>query len=152
MTAVQALKYEHATELAAPLAKRLAAILKRAPWQIDRIIPVPMPSARLAKRGYNQAKLIADELARQRNLPCDPDTLTRTRETPTQVGLTREQRLANVSGAFKATTDLTGAHVLIVDDVFTTGATMAACITAAYTAGASHVFGLTVTAAVNPRL
>ena len=79
-------------------------------------------------------------------IPCDPSALLRWRDTPPQVGLTRAQRQVNVRGAFRATTALTGS-ALLIDDVFTTGATLQDCARAVLDAGADTVYGLTVTAA-----
>ena len=79
-------------------------------------------------------------------IPCDPTALLRWRDTPPQVGLNREQRQANVQGAFQANTPLSGT-VLLIDDVFTTGATLQACALAAYEAGAGAIYALTVSAA-----
>lgn len=85
-------------------------------------------------------------MAQVLSISCDPSALLRWRDTPPQVGLNREQRQVNVRGAFRATTALRGS-VLLLDDVFTTGATLQDCARAAYEAGADVVYGLTVTAA-----
>ena len=85
-------------------------------------------------------------MAQVLGIPCDPSALLRWRDTPPQVGLNRAQRHANMRGAFKPQGSLCGS-VLLVDDVFTTGATLQDCARAAQAAGAHLVYGLTVTAA-----
>lgn len=147
--AVHALKYAGAHDLAAPLGDRLIAALMALGWQIDMILPVPLHSTRQRERGANQAELLTRHVALTLNLPYSHDTLTRWRDTPPQVGLNREQRLENVRDAFRANTQLNG-KVLLVDDVFTTGATLRACAQAAREAGAHAVYGLTVSAARSP--
>ncbi len=143
--AVQALKYDFVTTLATPLAERLQAALALLAWKPDLIVAVPSPDARLKARGYNQALLLADALAGLMAVPCNPSALVRTRETTSQVGLSREERLQNVAGAFAADAVLvSGRAMLIVDDVCTTGATLAACAQALNAAGAKAVYGLTV--------
>jgi len=149
MLAVQALKYEKQAHLAAPLAQRITTLLERTQWQPTAVIPVPMPTARKAQRGYNQAKLLTDFVAASQGVLALPDAIIRTRETPTQVGLSRQQRIQNVRGAFQAQQDLSGQRVLLIDDVLTTGATLAACAQAAAQAGATAILGLTVTAAAS---
>ena len=144
--AVHALKYAGARDLAAPLGNRLIAALDVLNWTFDTIIPVPLHTARQRARGYNQSQQLGAYMAQVLGISCDPSALLRWRDTPPQVGLNREQRRANVRGAFRATTALTGS-VLLVDDVFTTGATLQDCARAAYEAGANVVYGLTVTAA-----
>jgi len=147
--AVHALKYSGTHELAAPLGERLVLALTTLGWQIDVILPVPLHSTRQRERGANQAELLSNHVALRLNLPYSHDTLTRWRDTPPQVGLNREQRLENVRDAFRANRQLSGA-VLLIDDVFTTGATLRACAQAAREAGATAVYGLTVSAARSP--
>jgi ComF family protein len=148
MEAVQALKYERAHSLARPLARRLYSCLQQQKWTIDMIAPIPLHISRLKARGYNQAQLLAEELAQMSDLPLAATGLKRQRSTTSQVGLTREQRQANVRGAFSADPRIvSGLRLLLIDDVLTTGATLQACAEAALTAGAAAVYGLTVTAA-----
>jgi ComF family protein len=145
--AVQALKYENARSLARPFALRLHHCLTELSWTFDTIIPVPIGTARLKERGYNQAGLIAAALAQEVGVAYHPHLLWRARETLSQVGLNAAERHKNVEGAFCADPALSERSLLLVDDVYTTGATLAACAEAARGAGALQVYALTVTAA-----
>ena len=107
----------------------------------DCILPVPASSK---KRGYNVPERMAQPLARAVGVPVVTDALTRARSTRRQEGLSLDERLANVAGAFRVTdTELVeGRKVLLVDDVITTGATAAACTQALLAAGAESVFAI----------
>lgn len=146
--AIHALKYHAVPALHQPLAGRLAAALTALRWEVDLIAPVPMHVQRLAERGYNQAGLLAESLASAVDIPCDSHLLKRQRFTRSQVGLGMLERQANVAEAFSAGNQGAGRRVLLVDDVYTTGATLAACASALYAAGAAAVYGLTVSAAM----
>ncbi|HEU4829002.1 MAG TPA: double zinc ribbon domain-containing protein [Gemmatimonadales bacterium] len=111
------------------------------------LVPVPLGSRRFRKRGYNQSERIAAALSRGTGAPVR-DVLRRMRETPSQTALTPEQRAANVAGAFTATAPLAGRCVL-VDDVFTTGATLLAAAAALEAAGAEQVDAVTFARARN---
>jgi ComF family protein len=146
---VHALKYDGAAYLARPLARRLAARLDTLDWTFDTVIPVPLHDSRERSRGYNQSYLLARELAEILMLPCSSTAIVRSVNTRPQVGLNADQRRTNVQNAFFAPTGtLSGRAILLVDDVFTTGATLAACADAALRAGADRVFGITVTTAL----
>ena len=112
------------------------------------IVPVPLHINRLRERGYNQARLIAGHVAQMRGLPLVPQAIYRQVETHSQVGLNAEEREANMQGAFGADPQTVSAQtILLIDDVYTTGATLAACAQAAREAGAAAVYGLTGTMA-----
>jgi ComF family protein len=108
------------------------------------VVPVPLGPRRRRARGYNQAALLATALARQAGAPvAAPDHAVRLRETAPQVGHTASQRIANLDAAFAwRGPPLRGAAVWLVDDVVTTGATMAAVATALQQAGASRIEGV----------
>ncbi|MCB1556601.1 MAG: ComF family protein [Alphaproteobacteria bacterium] len=114
----------------------------------DLIVPVPLHRTRLLKRRYNQAALLAQALARESGVPCVPDLLCRTRATLTQGHMNVTDRHKNVRNAFavreKHRTVLNGKTVLLLDDVYTTGATVSACSKALCKAGAKAVHVLTV--------
>jgi ComF family protein len=148
-TAVQALKYENLPLLAQPLGKRLASALSETGWSVDLIIPVPMHESRLSTRGYNQAALLADELGTIVGLSVETDALQRLRDTRSQVGLSRTERLDNMAEAFHANeAQVRDRTILLIDDVATTGATLRGCADALYADGAALVFALTVSAAL----
>jgi ComF family protein len=104
------------------------------------IVPVPLHRARLRRRGYNQALELAKPLARHFHLPLLPDALQRTRATDAQTELTAVQRRKNVRGAFAVQLgDSIPEHVAILDDVFTTGATLTECTHVLKKAGVARV-------------
>ncbi len=125
--AIVRLKYEGRAELASGLGRLLTDRLEAlALPPRTAFVPVPLHARRLAERGYNQAGLIARELARGGKLPCEPRLLVRTRDTERQVGKGRAARLTNASGAF-ALRKAGPRCAVLVDDVVTTGATVRAC-------------------------
>jgi len=137
---VHALKYRGYT----PVVERLAAPLlaESVGGGYDGIVPVPLHRARLRKRGFNQAALLARALAGRINSPVS-DTLQVVRSTRDQVELSAAERRRNVAGAFSAGTRMRG-KLLLVDDVFTTGATTSACAAALLRAGAAEVHAVTL--------
>ncbi len=145
--ALHGLKYQQQPELASSLAPYLVAAFAKTPWlqvrqQLAAVIPVPLHAERLRERGYNQAELLAKNFARHVGLPLQPSWLTRTRVTHTQVGLNAQERQENMAGAFIASPAVVGKSILLIDDVYTTGATLRACASAARQAGASIVYAL----------
>ena len=108
----------------------------------DAVVPVPLHRSRLRKRGFNQAELLARGVAERINATVS-DTLEVVRSTGDQVELSAAQRRANVAGAYRAEKPLRG-RILLVDDVFTTGATMSACAGALVSAGAAEVHALSL--------
>lgn len=133
-------KYAGMRPLAQPLGERLATLLAKA-GPVDLIVPVPLDRRRRRSRGFNQAELLAETLGRLSAIPVDGGALRRHRPTPTQTGLSREQRRLNVKGAFQARRPerLAGKYVALVDDVITTGATAGACAEVLKRAGAARV-------------
>jgi len=130
--------------LADLLIRQAAPELQRERW--DLIVPVPLHSAKLRHREFNQAERLARRLGRAVNLPVNARLLKRTLPTRTQTQLTRQERAANVRHAFalRHGRRLNGERVVLVDDVFTTGATTSACAKLLRTAGASEVCVWTV--------
>jgi ComF family protein len=109
------------------------------------IVTVPLSKNRLKQRGYNQVDLIADGMSEDLGIEKRKKVLIRTRETESQVGLDPIARQLNVQDAFQADRQsLKDQNVFLVDDLFTTGATMLACTDALIKAGVQKVFGLTV--------
>lgn len=144
-SAIHELKYDRNTGLAVNLATYLHQYLEDLEWDVDLIVPVPLGRKRKRERGYNQAILLAKPIAWSLGLPLRPGALQRIRETQAQVGLTKRQRVTNVRDAFSADEEIVrGKHVLVVDDVVTTGATLNACAKALKEAEAVKVFGLTL--------
>ncbi|OGO12805.1 MAG: hypothetical protein A2Z66_13340 [Chloroflexi bacterium RBG_13_66_10] len=143
--AILHLKYRPNQRLAARMAGWLAEVCRRDNWQPALVIPVPLSPRRLRRRGYNQMDLVAAALAALLGIPLGSDALSRVRETRSQVGLDPVGRRLNVEGAFQASRDaVQGKEVLLVDDLFTTGATLAACASALREAGSGDVYGLTI--------
>jgi ComF family protein len=135
--AVHALKYRGRPALARPLGRWLAS---RAPLPPGAaVVSIPLGRGRRRERGYDQAKLLADHLARASRAPRLRGALWRVRETRPQVGRDREERARNVRGAFEARAEVAGRDLVLVDDVVTTGATADACARALKAAGARSV-------------
>lgn len=142
---VHALKYENNQGLGEFFTDLLAGLVLEAGWTPDLVMPVPLSGKRVSERGYNQADCLARPLAAHLGVRYHPFGLERTRDTPSQVGLSGEARRRNVAGAFKAVPEIVaGKQVLIVDDVMTTGSTMEACAGALCEAGSREVFCLTL--------
>lgn len=140
--ALHRFKYAPAPQLARPLGVLLAPAADGA--LADVVAPVPLHPRRLRERGFDQAYLLAKAVARRLGLPLEGRLARRVRATRPQVGLDRLAREANVRGAFWAGPAARGLRVLLVDDVFTTGATAAACAAALKEAGARRVEVLTL--------
>jgi ComF family protein len=145
---VHALKYNGWHAIANGMAERMA----RLSWPADvieeraAILPVPLAKSRLRERGFNQSERLASALARHWSLPVS-HALVRSRATGTQTRLTPEQRLANVSGAFRVDPatrhSIKDMHVVLIDDVVTTAATLNACAASLIAGGARIVSYLT---------
>lgn len=103
------------------------------------IVPVPLAKRRLVERGFNQSGVLAKEVAKALGVRCDVFALEKTRETVPQAGLDRAARRKNVKGAFACTLPLAGAHVAVLDDVMTTGATVGEAARALKAQGAARV-------------
>jgi len=116
-------------------------------WSVDRVIPVPLSSARLRSRGYNQAAEIARQLARGK---LDVDVCVRRGDSVPQTELPWDERRRNVRGAFGCRRPLAGATVAVVDDVMTTGATLDELALTLKRAGAARVVNWVVARTLPP--
>ena len=112
----------------------------------DLIVPVPLHPAKRREREFNQAEHLGKRLSRSTKIPLNTKLLKRVKPTQTQTLLTREQRAANVQRAFalRPSAKLAGGRVVLVDDVFTTGATTSACAKILLAAGADDICVWTV--------
>ena len=117
------------------------------------LVPVPLHPSRLRQRRYNQAGLLAEATARHLGLRVDHLALRRKRPTPSQKGASNAQRARNVAGAFAVQDGeaVKGAHIILVDDVLTTGATVQACARALKSGGAAGIDVLTLARVAGPR-
>lgn len=142
--AVHLLKYGGKRRVAPAMGEAMALAFQRAPGfrRCDVIVPVALHVSRLRSRGYNQSDWLCGELTDHLGLPIIA-ALARTRDTGSQVGLTAGQRLENMRHAFTATAEAGGRHVLLVDDVSTTGATARDAARALHAAGAASIHLLT---------
>lgn len=133
------LKHGRRPGLADTIARRLERLVD--PASAALIVPVPLHRWRIWSRGYNQSALIGRALARRTGLPFSADLIARTRHTPSLRGRGRQERARTVRDAFAVPdpTAATGRVVLLIDDVFTTGATANACAAALKHAGAAEV-------------
>jgi ComF family protein len=147
--AIHQFKYRPCRTLGKPLAQWMAGNI-RTLKNIDLIIPVPLHKTRLRQRGFNQALLLAHELGSVFNLPICYDNLVRIRPTRPQIELSGQDRIKNVAAAFSLlrAEEMLGKTILLIDDVFTTGATMNECARMLKQAGADHVTALTIARAV----
>jgi ComF family protein len=157
-TALHELKYSGEQRLAGPLGAAIARRWQRVGAGGDVVVPVPVHAERRRRRGYDQAELIARVAAAELNLPC-ASILERSRATIAQFDLDRAARAVNVTGAFRLRLGATGGPtrhraplagtlagrwIILVDDVVTTGASLAACATPLIEAGAVGVSAITV--------
>ena len=139
---MQALKYRGYLGVVEKVMGPLMAGALENAAQFDVVIPVPLHRSRLAKRGFNQAELMAKNVAQRISAPV-LDKLKLVRRTRDQIELSADARRENVSGAFVARGPVAG-RVLLVDDVFTTGATLGECARVLRRAGAEEIRALTL--------
>ncbi len=151
---VLSLKHAGRTDAVAAFGRWMARAGADALKDADALIPVPLHASRLRARRFNQSVLLARAISRVAGIPVDAHALARTRRTGTQGGLTAQSRARNVAGAFRvraaARGRLKGQRLVLIDDVFTTGATLNACVRALKRAGAENVNAITLARVVKP--
>jgi len=149
---VQKFKYGRKVSLGKPLGRLLALGCRDflSAGDFALIVPVPLHPKRLRWRGFNQSVLLARQISRMLGVPMDPFVLVRIKETPPQTQLSEEERRRNVRGAFALdpARSVDGKNILLVDDVYTSGATVNECSRALKRAGAKAVTVLTLARAV----
>jgi len=149
---IHLLKYESVTPAAGPLggmlAQAIGELLPGCRSSMPLLIPVPLHKSRTSARGFNQSELIARAAAKRLpgRLEVVCGALVRQRDTVSQVGLSREERIANVRDAFRVTGPrrVRGRDIILVDDVMTTGTTLSECARVLKQAGAERVWAATV--------
>ena len=147
------LKYLDNQMVGVELGKIAANELTKASWihEIDFILPVPLSDKKLYQRGYNQSEKIAEGISDVLKIPCLPDALIRHKHTQSQASLTLKERIENVKDAFslKCPEKLKGCHVLLLDDVMTTGSTIESCIQTLQQAESISISVLTMAYAID---
>jgi ComF family protein len=141
---IHVFKYGGVTPLAPEFGRLLSGAVPR-DQHFDVIVPLPLHWRKRLERGFNQSELLAKSVSRRTGIPV-ARALRRRKRTESQAGLTRAQRRTNVLGAFEVSRrdDIAGRHVLLIDDVLTTGATASACASVLKRAGAKRVSVLTL--------
>lgn len=143
---VHQLKYDHDSRAALPLAHGMCGVYA---WHepllavVDGVVAVPVHRSRLNVRGYSQAELLARAFCQSAALPYLPDALTRVHHSMSQIHRSRQERMKAMEHAFVACSHVSGMRLLLVDDVYTTGATAAACAQSLSDAGATIIAVLT---------
>ena len=159
---IHLLKYEHVRPAANLLGRMLAEVVADLAETFEPDVPVvmavPLHASKTHQRGFNQAELIARAMLKLKpaalDLKLNNTALIRSRVTESQTGLTPPQRRENIRGAFKVVRrdELSGRDILLIDDVFTTGATVSECARVLRRAGANRVFVATVARVLKPEV
>jgi ComF family protein len=158
---VHQLKYSDRMDLAGLMARWMVIAGRELLDGADLLVPVPLHRRRLIWRRFNQAAALANAISRQTAVPADVMLLERSKPTRSQVGLSRAGRRRNVRGAFKLSPKFSsgaagqhavaGKHIVLIDDVLTSGATVEACAAVLRRAGAAQVDVLTLARVVAPQ-
>lgn len=153
---IYALKYRNRKRVGEFLGHLLGKELVQVGWpaQIDAIVPVPLHIQKERKRGFNQSLLIAEGISKATGISVDSHMLVRTRKTDTQTNKTRPERVKNMENAFAVNLNALATrqqdpHILLVDDVLTTGATLESCALALRSAGIHKISIATIGIAVS---
>lgn len=149
--AIHVFKYKYAHELKKPLGELLIKsfqnnVMKNPALKNTLIIPVPLHKKRLKQRGFNQAELLAEQVASSFQLPINKKGVTRKKYTESQANLNRQERLNNIQDSFVCLNPdkINNQDILIIDDVSTTASTLNECAKALKTAGAKSIWGLVI--------
>ena len=144
-------KYEpHIKQLAAPLASLMEehfGLIQKTPFTSKSLlVPIPIERTRLKSRGYNQTEELAKELVKKFSVPAALNNLVKVKRTKPQVKLSAKERQENLRGAFAVQNpeEISGKEIFLVDDVYTTGATMEECARVLLKAGAKAVWGIAI--------
>ena len=156
MSTIHCFKYKEKIQLARPFGMLLLATFIKF-WDnnsVDLIVPVPLHAKKMRMRGFNPSLLLVRNWTSIAatfgfyfpDIPVETDVLKRTKWTEPQTGLERKKRMANIKNAFNIShpSKVTGKHILLVDDVYTTGATVSECVKVLLSCGAEHVDVLTL--------
>lgn len=139
-------KYEKEFHLSRTFAFFMSELLKESGWKADMILPVPLHKNRLKFRGFNQAALLGDYISYQHSIPCIDNVLIRSTDTKTQTGFNRPERAENLKNAFTVAKPeaIKDKNILLIDDVYTTGATADSCCSELRRFGSQKVYVLTI--------
>ena len=150
-TLIHMMKYRGRKDLGISLGKLYGSYLKESTFMsdIDFMVPVPLHPSRLRSRGYNQSEFIASGLSEATGVPVLTDILKRVAKASSQTKSGRYERWENVGGVFAVSKPgrISGRHILVVDDVITTGSTMEACVNALHDSAAVRVSVIALAAA-----
>jgi ComF family protein len=139
------LKYQNDVGVARVLASYLLKVIQAENWEIDLVVPIPLSKRKQEQRGYNQAERLAKPVAEALKKPITTEGLSRIREKASQVDLNVQSRRENVRGVFEAEPAIVkGKRILLIDDVFTTGATLESASQALRDAKSGLVYAVTV--------
>jgi ComF family protein len=150
--AVKSIKYHSNLGLGLIFAEYLSDMLQDLNWDFDCIVPIPISQDHFRSRGFNQSSVVARPLALMQNKPFLENGVIRTKNTLSQVHLSREERFTNLQSAFSViSATLIGTKVLLVDDISTTGATLISCSKVLIDSGCKEVFCLTIARTIKNR-